>query len=185
MKFDFDKFLPQYQITTPRRRAAFMAQCHHESQGFTRISENLSYGTKALIRCWPSHFNAKNAGAYAHQPAKIANRAYANRMGNGPESSGDGWLFRGRGLIQITGREMYRAFAKFKGMSLGDVIAYLGTADGALESACWFWSKFGLNPYADRGDIKGMTRIINGGLNGLDDRVALYHRYLETEGRKA
>lgn len=97
MKFDFDKFLPQYQITTPRRRAAFLAQCHHESQGFTRIAENLSYGTQALIRCWPSHFNAKNAGCYAHQPAKIANRAYANRMGNGPEKSGDGWLFRGRG----------------------------------------------------------------------------------------
>lgn len=185
MKFDFDKFLPRYQITTPRRRAAFLAQCHHESQGFTRIAENLSYGTQALIRCWPNHFNTKNAGCYAHQPAKIANRAYANRMGNGPEKSGDGWLFRGRGLIQITGREMYEAFAKFKGMGLGDVIAYLGTADGALESACWYWDKFGLNTYADEGNIKGMTRIINGGLNGLDDRVVLYRRYLEAEGRKA
>ena len=185
MTFDFDKFLPQYKINTPRRRAAFLAQCHHESQGFTRIVENLSYSTQALIRCWPNHFNVKNAGAYAHQPAKIANRAYANRMGNGPESSGDGWLFRGRGLIQITGRAMYEAFAGFKGMPLGDLVEYLGTVDGALESACWYWQKHGLNTYADSGDIKGMTRIINGGLNGLNDRAALYHRYLAAEGRKA
>ncbi len=185
MKFDFDKFLPQHRINTPRRRAAFLAQCHHESQGFTRIEENLSYGTQALIRCWPNHFNAKNAGCYAHQPAKIANRAYANRMGNGDEKSGDGWLFRGRGLIQITGREMYTAFAEFKAMNLGDVITYLGTADGALESACWYWEKSGLNTYADRGDIKGMTRIVNGGLNGLNDRMVLFHRYLEAEGRNA
>lgn len=185
MKFDFDKFLPLYEITTPRRRAAFLSQCHHESQGFTRIEENLNYGTQALIRCWPGDFDVKNAGCYAHQPAKIANRAYADRMGNGSEKSGDGWLFRGRGLIQITGRANYSAFSSFKEMGLGEAIAYLGTADGALESACWYWKTHGLNVYADQENIKGITRIINGGLNGLDDRMALYHRYLDVEGRKA
>jgi len=181
MIFYFEKFLPKYGINTPRRRAAFMAQCHHESAGFTRIEENLNYSIQGLIKTWPGDFNSKNAGVYAHQPQKIANRAYASRMGNGPESSGDGWLFRGRGLIQITGRSNYVAFASYKGISLGDAIQYLGTADGALDSACWFWETHGLNAFADAGNIVGITRRINGGLKGLKDREALYHQYLGKE----
>ena len=150
------------------------------------LEENLAYRAETLMRLWPRRWPTMDAALpYDRDPQRIANRAYANRMGNGPESSGDGWLFRGRGLIQITGRAMYEAFAGFKGMPLGDLVEYLGTVDGALESACWYWQTHGLNVYADRGDIKGMTRIINGGLNGLDDRVALYHRYLAAEGRKA
>jgi len=181
MKFPFEKILPKYGITTPRRRAAFLAQCHHESAGFTRIEENLNYSTQGLIKTWPGDFDAKNAGVYAHQPQKIANRAYANRMGNGPEKSGDGWHFRGRGLIQITGRSNYSAFASFKGMSLDEVVSYLETADGALESACWFWKTHGLNIFADSGSFREITHRINGGYNGEAEREALYHQYLEAE----
>jgi len=178
MKFPFDDMLPTYEINSPLRRAAFMAETHHESQGFTRIEENLNYGTQGLIRTWPQHFTIKNAPTYAHKPQMIASRAYANRMGNGPESSGDGWTFRGRGLIQITGRENYDAFAAFKGISLADAILYLGTADGALESACWFWQTRRLNAWADQGDIGAITKRINGGYHGLEEREQLYQRYL-------
>jgi putative chitinase len=181
MKFDFQKLLPQYEINTPLRRAAFMAQVHHESAGFTRIEENLNYSTQGLIRTWPGSFHIKNAGVYAHQPQKIANRAYANRMGNGPESSGDGWRYRGRGLIQITGKSNYSAFASYKGMSPGDVVLYLGTPDGALESACWYWKTHNLNQYADQRELEAITRKINGGLNGLNERNALFHQYLIAE----
>jgi len=181
MKFDFEKFLPQYEINTPRRRAAFMAQIHHESAGFTRIEENLSYSARRLIEIWPLHFTAKNAGVYAHQPRLIASRAYANRMGNGPEKSGDGWKYRGRGLIQVTGKANYAAFASFKGISIDECIAYLETADGALESACWYWKSHGLNAFADQGETEAITRRINGGLNGIAERIALYHKYLEAD----
>ena len=178
MIFNFDKFLPQYEINTPKRRAAFMAQCHHESEGFTVIEENLNYSSHALLVTWPEHFTFEQSRDYARQPVKIANRAYANRNGNGDEASGDGWMFRGRGLIQTTGRSNYAAFAAFKGLSLLDATTYLSTADGAIESALFFWKTHRLNAYADVEDIKGMTKIINGGYNGLTERETLYHQYL-------
>lgn len=178
MKFPFNEMLPKYEIDTPLRRAAFMAQVHHESAGFTRIEENLNYSARGLMNTWPSLFNAKNAAAYAHKPQLIASRAYANRMGNGPESSGDGWTFRGRTLIQITGKDNYSAFASYKGMSLPDAVLYMGTAEGALEAPCWFWKTRGLNAFADQGDIRAITRRINGGYNGLAEREQLYQRYL-------
>jgi len=171
-----NKILPDYDITTPQRVAAFLAQTAHESGGYTALHENLNYTAQSLCRVWPSHFNAEIADQYAHNPEKIANRAYAGRMGNGDEASGDGWNFCGRGLLQVTGRVNYQAFADSVGMAINDVPAFLQTFEGAVQSACWFWENNNLNQYADSGDFVTMTKKINGGTLGLDDRQ---HRYLQ------
>ena len=174
-----NKWMAQYGIDTLPRVVAFMAQCGHESQGFAALSENLNYSADALLKTWPSHFTAEQAGQYARQPEKIANRAYANRMGNGDEASGDGWRHRGAGLIQLTGKANQAALAHHVGMDIEQVGDYLRTIDGAVRSACWFWHGSGCNAFADRGDVQGCTRAINGGLNGLDDRK---QRYAKVEG---
>jgi putative chitinase len=179
MQFEFDKFLPKYGIDTPQRIAAFKAQCHHESQGFTRIEENLNYSADRLMAVWPHRFTPEMAADYAHQPIKIACYVYADRNGNGDKASGDGWRYRGRGLIQLTGKDNYSAFAAFKGMSLAEILAYMETADGCLESACWFWEVRHLNDFADLQDIKGMTMRINRAMEGYKERLALYHQYME------
>jgi len=167
--------LPKYGITTGLRIAAFLAQCGHESEGFTALKESLNYSAAALTLTWPKRFPAAIAKQYARQPEKIANRAYADRMGNGPEESGDGWRHRGRGAIQCTGGAAYRAFAKAAGKPYEEIAAYLETKEGAVESACWFWVKCkNLNPLADAADMLGMTKLINGGTNGLADRKARY-----------
>lgn len=169
--------LPKYGITTGLRVAGFLAQCGHESEGFSVLVESLNYSSDALTRTWPNRFPPAVAKMYARHPQMIANRAYANRMGNGPEESGDGWKHRGRGLIQLTGGDMYRLFAKAAGKQYEEITAYLETKTGAVESACWFWTKVkNLNPAADAADIVGMTKRINGGTNGLEDRTALYAR---------
>jgi len=171
-----NKILPDYEINTPQREAAFLSQCAHESAGFTALQENLNYRAESLMRVWPKHFpTIQIATQYAHHPEQIANRAYANRMGNGNEASGDGWKFRGRGLIQLTGRANYTAFATTANMTPDQVVEYAETFDGAVQTACWFWNTNNLNRYADVNDIKTMTQRINGGLNGLDDRVAKYN----------
>lgn len=168
-------FLPKYNIDTPLRLAAFLAQCGHESQDFTALKENLNYSATALTATWPKRFPADVAKQYARQPERIANRAYADRMGNGPEASGDGWKHRGRGVIQLTGGDMYRAFAKDIGIAYDVIAGYLETKEGAVESACWFWVKVkNLNPLADAGQILDITKRINGGTNGLADRNARY-----------
>ena len=166
--------LPKYGITTAARTTAFLAQCGHESEGFTAIRENLNYSATALERTWPRRFPPALAIEYARQPERIGSRAYANRLGNGPEESGDGWRYRGRGVIQITGRDNYYTFGHVTGRQLADVVAYLETRKGAVESACWYWHSRGLNVYADRGDMLTLTKRINGGVNGLADREALY-----------
>lgn len=173
-------FLPKYGIdNNPLRLAAFLAQCGHESQGFNRLKENLNYNAEALTRTWPRRFPAEIAAQYARQPEKIGNRAYADRMGNGPEASGDGWKHRGRGVIQLTGGDMYRAFAKATGKKYDDIAAYLETKEGAVESACWFWVKVkDLNHLADAGQTLDITKRINGGTNGLADRNARYAQAL-------
>ena len=171
-----NKILPDYDITTPQRVAAFLAQTAHESGGYTALHENLNYTAQSLCRVWPSHFTADIADQYAHNPEKIANRAYAGRMGNGDEASGDGWNFCGRGLLQVTGRVNYQAFADSLQMNIADVPAFLQTFEGAVQSACWFWENNNLNAYADSGDFVTMTKKINGGTLGLDDRQ---HRYLQ------
>jgi len=174
--------LPDYEINTPKRVAAFLAQCGHESGGFTAIKENLNYKAESLVKVWPKYFNDSNANDYAHNQEKIANRAYANRMGNGSEESGDGFKFCGRGLIQLTGRSNYQAFADSIQISIDDASEYLKTFEGCVQSACWFWEANNLNEWADAGDIEKMTKIINGGTLGLDDRTRRYQQALQILG---
>ena len=177
-----NKILPDYEINTPARIAAFVAQTAHESGGYTALHENLNYKAESLCRVWPKYFNSGNANDYAHQPEKIANRAYANRMGNGDEASGDGWKYCGRGLIQLTGRSNYQAFADGIETDIGEIPAFLQTFEGAIQSACWFWETNNLNKWADAGDIEKMTRIINGGTIGLEDRKRHYEHALHVLG---
>lgn len=171
---------PVYEINTPQRIAAFLAQCGHESGGWTTFEENLNYSAPGLRKIFGKYFpNDELALAYQRQPEKIANRIYANRMGNGPEESGDGFRYRGRGPIQLTGKSNYTAFAKdmFEDwenvVENPDWVTY--DKDFALMSAIWFWNKNKLNHEADIGDIKTMTRKINGGYIGLEDRIKHYN----------
>jgi len=174
------QILPDYGIDTPERVAAFLAQCAHESGQFQAIRENLNYKATSLQKTFPKYFPTPElAEEYAKQPEKIANRVYANRMGNGDENSGDGWRYCGRGLIQLTGRDNYQAFADSVQGNLEDVADYLQTFEGAVQSACWFWEANDLNTLADLGDIKTMTKRINGGYIGLEDRVEHYNRIKE------
>lgn len=170
---------PTYEINTPKRVAAFLAQCGHESGGWTTFEENLNYSAQGLCNIFKKYFpTIESAQSYARQPQKIANKVYANRMGNGPESSGDGWKYRGRGPIQLTGKDNYRAFAKdmFEDWeNLFDNPDWVTSdKDFALMSAIWFWNKNKLNREADSGDIKTMTKKINGGYIGLEDRIKHY-----------
>jgi len=159
----------------PKRIAAFLAQTAHESGGFTAVKENLNYGAKGLMGTFKKYFpNEEIAKQYERQPEKIANRVYANRMKNGDEASGDGFKFRGRGLIQLTGRDNYTRFAKASDMTLDEVVAYLETPAGAVASAGWFWDVNKLNIYCDKDDFVGLTRRINGGTIGLEDRKHHY-----------
>ena len=181
-----EQLFPDYGIDTPQRMAAFISQCAHESGGFTAIKENLNYRWETLRKIFPKYFPTDEiAKRYASLPNKqeaIANRAYANRMGNGPEESGDGYRYCGRGLIQLTGKNNYQAFADSLEMPLEDVPDYLATFEGAAQSACWFWETNNLNRFADAGDIKGLTRAINGGYLGLDDRIKHYNHALHVLG---
>jgi putative chitinase len=177
------QILPAYDINTPERVAAFMAQCAHESGYFKFLKENLNYRAESLMRTWPRHFPTMEiAKQYERQPQKIANRAYANRMGNGDEASGDGWRYLGRGLIQLTGKENYSWFAASIETPVEEMPEYLQTFEGAVQSACWFWDQNGLNKFADSRDIKTMSKRINGGTIGLDDRIQKYNKYLTIVG---
>jgi putative chitinase len=177
-----EQLLPDYDINTPKRIAAFVAQCAHESGNFMVLKENLNYRPATLRKIWPKHFPTDAiANDYASRLDKqrhIANRAYANRMGNGDEASGDGHKFLGRGLIQLTGRNNHQAFADSVEMDINDVPEYLATFQGASQSACWFWETNGLNKWADTGNIKELTRRINGGAIGLEDRIKHYNHAL-------
>ena len=173
-----NQLLPDYGINTPQRVAAFLAQCAHESGNFVFLKENLNYRAVTLRKLFSKYFpNDQLAEQYANRPNKaeaIANRIYANRMGNGPEESGDGFRYCGRGLIQLTGRNNYEAFADSIESTPEEVSAYLETFEGAVQSACWFWETNNLNQFADADDIKTMTRRINGGFIGLEDREKHY-----------
>ena len=172
--------LPEYEIDSPQRVAAFIAQCTHESGGFKRLKENLNYKAESLVRVFPKYFTSLElAKQYAHDQEKIANRVYGSRMGNGDESSGDGFRYCGRGLIQLTGRNNYTKFAESISMTVEEVPALLETFEGAVKSACWFWKTNNLNQYADAGDILTMTKRINGGTIGLEDRIKHYNHALE------
>lgn len=175
--------LPDYEINNNLRKAAFLAQCIHESGGFVFLTENLNYKAESLVRVWPKYFpNLSVAKQYERNPEKIANRAYANRMGNGSEESGDGWRYCGRGLIQLTGKSNYQAFADSIETPLQSIPEYLQTFEGAVQSACWFWETNNLNALADKKDILGLTKKINGGTIGLDDRIKHYEHALHVLG---
>ena len=180
------QLLPEYEINTPQRIAAFIAQCSHESGGFMFLKENLNYRAPTLRKLFAKYFPTDElANEYANKPNKqeaIANRIYANRMGNGDEASGDGFRYCGRGLIQLTGKENYSWFAASLGIPVEEASEYLQTFEGAAQSACWFWETNNLNKEADAGDIKTMTRKINGGYIGLEDREKHYAHALHVLG---
>jgi putative chitinase len=181
-----EQILPDYEINTPARVAAFLAQCAHESGGFTAIKENLNYRAESLMKLFKKYFpDMATAQHYASLPNKqeaIANRIYANRMGNGPEESGDGYRYCGRGLIQLTGKSNYERYAESLQISVEEASEHLTTFEGCVQSAAWFWEANNLNNEADKGDIKTMTKKINGGYIGLDDRIKHYEHALHVFG---
>jgi putative chitinase len=185
------EIFPKYEINTANRIAGFVAQCAHESNNFNSLEENLNYSEDALKRVFGRYFGTggtkRNAKEYARNPEKIANYVYQDefrksKMGN--TKAGDGWLFRGRGLKQLTGRENYTNFGKSIGMTAEQAAVYVATEKGAIESACWFWNAKKLNAVADSGDIVKMTKIINGGDIGLADRKKRYEFALAVLGGK-
>ena len=180
------KLLPDYEINTSKRIAAFIAQCSHESGGFTALKENLNYKPATLRKLFGKYFpNDALAEEYCAKPNKqeaIASRIYASRMGNGDEASGDGYKYCGRGLIQLTGKSNYIAFADSLQISPEEASDYLATFEGAAQSACWFWETNNLNQWADKGDILTLTKRINGGTIGLEDRIKHYEHALHVLG---
>jgi len=180
------QILPGYEINTPQRVAAFLAQCAHESGGFRALKENLNYRAETLRKIFPKYFPTDDiANQYAGLPNKqeaIANRVYANRMGNGDEASGDGFRYCGRGLIQLTGKQNYTKFAESLDIPVEEASEFLSTFEGAIQSAAWFWESNNLNQYADSGDILTMTKRINGGTIGLEDRKKHYEHALHVFG---
>lgn len=180
------RLLPDYEINTPQRIAAFVAQCAHESGSFTALRENLNYKAATLRKIFPKYFPTDEmAQQYASLPNKqeaIANLVYANRMGNGPPESGDGYRYAGKGLIQLTGKDNYTWFAASLSISVEEAAEYLETFEGAAQSACWFWETNNLNQWADKGDILTLTKRINGGTIGLEDRIKHYEHALHVLG---
>jgi len=173
------EILPDYDINTVPRMAAFLAQTAHESGGYKAIKENLNYRAETLMKVWPRLFPSMEvANQYAHKPEAIANRAYGGRMGNGPEASGDGYKFCGRGLIQLTGKDNYTRYAASTEQSLDEASEHLTTFEGCVQSAAWFWEANNLNQWADSGDMKTLTKRINGGDLGLADRIQHYQHAL-------
>jgi len=168
-----------YEINNKQRIAMFLAQVGHESGGLKTIKENLNYSADRLKVIFPKYFRGVDPSGYARNPEKIANRVYANRMGNGDEASGDGFRYCGRGLIQLTGKSNYQAFAQDMGWPLEEATEWLKEPEGAAWSAGWFWDSRELNQWADKGDIETVTKKINGGTIGLEDRKSHYEAALE------
>ena len=168
----------KYKINTPLRLAHFLAQCHHESNGFNVVDENLNYSAEGLLRTFKKYFTPEQANEYAHNKVRIASRVYADRMGNGDEASQDGWLYRGRGYIQLTGKDNYAAF---NDQVPEDIIKNpdLVATQYPMLSAAWFWDKNKINNFIDTDDasIYDVTRKVNGGLNGINERINLLEFY--------
>jgi putative chitinase len=187
----------KYQITTKKQEAAFIAQCSHESGGFSMLEENLNYRASVMAACWPARFGVKNpdgtfakdakgarvpnkfALALERKPEMIANVVYASRMGNGPTESGEGWKFRGRGLKQLTGKDNYTRCGNSIGVNLVDDPDLLLTPKYAALSAGWFWHTNKCGPIAESGDFVTLTKKINGGTIGLADREKRYKAVLD------
>lgn len=178
---EMQEAFPKYEIVTVARVASFIAQCAHESGGFSMMEENLNYKAATLTKLWPQRYPPGIAEQYAGKPELIANKSYGGRMGNGPESTGDGWKFRGRGLIQLTGRSNYTACSRamFGDDTLVENPDILFDPYYAIHSACWFWDKNKLNQFADSGDFITMTKRINGGTIGLADRQKHFKHAVE------
>ena len=176
--------MPTHGIDTPLRAAHFLAQVAHESGTFKFKSENLNYSKESLVKVFPKYFTAASAEAYHRQPEKIANRVYANRMGNGDEKSGDGWKFKGRGYIQLTGKNNYKQFSEdIKDNKVYDNPDIVADDEYAGLSAIWFWNKNGLNKIADTDNLRDdktlikLTLRVNGGTHGLADRLERFNNY--------
>jgi putative chitinase len=167
-----------FEINTPARMAMFLAQTAHESANFAATQENLNYQAKALMAFWPKRFSGV-AEQYARHPEAIANRAYCDRMGNGNEASGEGWAYRGRGLIQLTGKDNYRHCGDALGIDLLTNPDQVADNPVAVLSAGWFWDTRKLNQWADQDDVTTVTKKINGGTIGLQERTAHYHHIKE------
>jgi putative chitinase len=182
----------EFEIDTPQRIAGFLAQTSHESGGYTMLSENLNYRAATLAACWPNRFAVLGAdkkpvkdkqgkltptavaNAIAGKPELIANLCYSGRMGNGPAESGDGWKHRGMGVKQLTGKDNHKRCGDYLGVDLVANPELLLTPEFAVRSAGWFWKTNNLSAFADTSDIKDMTKKINGGYIGLEQRQALY-----------
>lgn len=177
-----NQYLPQFGITTPARVAGFIAQGQHESADFTILQENLNYSAQGLRRIFPKYFpDDATAMQYQRKPEMIANRVYGGRMGNGPEASGDGFKFRGRGVLQLTGRSNYTQCSRdlFGDDTLANDPDLVRTPEYAIITACWFWYKNKLNEICDKGDIVLLSKRINGGTIGLEDRIAHWNAALD------
>lgn len=173
----YKSLLNSYQVNTQLRIAHFMAQIEHESN-LKPVSENLNYSAEGLMITFKKYFpNPTMANFYAKKPIKIANRVYADRMGNGNETSGDGYKFRGRGFIQITGKSNYLVLSKDTKINCYNNPNLLLKEANSMISALWFWQKNKLNDLADKNDIVGITKKINGGTNGLEHRKKLLKKY--------
>lgn len=177
-----------YEINTPQRAAMFLANVMHESGNLAHFEENLNYSVEGLQKVFGKYFKTSaEAAAYAHKPQQIANRVYANRMGNGDEKSGDGWRYRGRGSIMITGKSNVKAYSDSE-LCEDDVLSkplLLTKFPHAYKSAMWFWQKNGCNQLADRNDFEGVVKRINGGTLGLSNRMYLYRKFCREYGLKA
>lgn len=170
----------KYEINTPERIAGFLSQVAHESGNFKFVEENLNYSPQALRSVFGKYFtDDSQANAYARQPERIANKVYANKMGNGDEKSGEGYKYRGRGLIQLTGKDNYTAFGAATGIDSVNHPELVASPNAAVLSAGWFWNTRHLNTIADASDVVGMTKRINGGINGLDDRQMKYAKLID------
>jgi putative chitinase len=170
-----NKFFSKYEVNTKERIACFLGQVGHESDEMRVFKENLNYSASGLRLVFPKYFPTDAlANQYQRKPEAIANRVYASRMGNGPEASGDGFKYRGRGAIQLTGKNNYSLFSQYIGKTLPETIKYLETVEGAVESSFWFWRVNKLNALADVKDFVTLTKRINGGIKGLEHRTQLY-----------
>lgn len=172
----------EYQIDTPLKMSHFLAQTAHESGGFRLMEENLNYSADRLIAVFPKYFRNIDARSYHRQPEKIANRVYANRMGNGDEETGDGYMFRGRGLIQLTGRNNYTLYAEENNLDLDSAVEYLTTPEGAVASAGWFWNRNDINELAEEDNVRAVTKRINGGHHGLQERIKYTDKFKDLLG---
>lgn len=167
-----------YAIDTTYRQVSFLANCAHETQGFTRLVESLNYSPQRLLAVWPRRFTPAEAVDFAHDDKRIAERVYGGRNGNGPEGSGDGWKYRGRGLLQLTGKANYRQIGTLNGEPYVDYPDMVATPVHGSLAAAAFWSMKGCNELADEGKWETVRRTINGGINGADDVLAWQARFL-------